>query len=175
MGKGASKDAPLSELHKAAQGALIIHAAARDGDTTTEERRQKEIRRQREEEERRKEEADFCRVLRELIELLEKAKGNERKSAFGLRRPWMQEIKETLLDFSKMEEEAESLAGVLAAQQQLLSTDFATSQDNVVPPDGGGGCAMEGDADFEVDVERNTEQESLVEEDRLPGDMSEEQ
>jgi hypothetical protein len=60
------------------------------------ERRQKEIRRQREEEarlrkeeERRKEETDFCRVWREPIELLEKAKGNERKSAFGLRRPWM--------------------------------------------------------------------------------------
>jgi len=147
------------------------------------ERRQKEIRRQREEEarlrkeeeERRKEEADFCRVWRGPIELLEKAKGNERKSAFGLRRPWMQEIKETLFDFSKMEEDAESLAGVLAAQQHVLSTDFAASQDNVVPPDGGGGGALEGDAACEVDVERNMEQESVVEEDSLPGDMSEEQ
>ena len=148
-----------------------------------EERRQKEIRRQREEEarlrkeeeERRKEEADFCRVWREPIALLEKSKVNERKSGFGLRRPWMQEIKETLFDFSKMEEDAESLAGVLAAQQQVLSTDFAASQDSVVPPDGGGGGALEGDAACEVDVERNMEHESVVEEDSLPGDMSEEQ
>jgi hypothetical protein len=69
-----------------------------------EEKRQKETRRQREEEarlrkeeERRKEETDFCRVWREPIDLLGKAKGNERKSAFVLRRPWMQEIKETVL------------------------------------------------------------------------------
>ncbi len=78
-----------------------------------EERRQEGITRQREEEarlwkeeeERRKEETDFCRVWREPIELLEKAKGNERHSAIGLRRPWMQEIKETLFDFSKMEDD----------------------------------------------------------------------
>ena len=87
----------------------------------------------------------------------------------------MQEIKETLFDFSKMEEDVESLAGVLAAQEQVLSTDFAASQDNVLPPDGGGGGALEGDAACEVDVERNMEHESVVEEDSLPGDMSEEQ
>jgi hypothetical protein len=106
-----------------------------------EESLQKEIRQQieeearlrKEEEERRKGETNFCRVWREPIELLEKAKGNERKSAFGLRRPWMQEIKETLFDFSKMEEDAQSLAGVLAAKQHVLSTDFAASQDNVAP------------------------------------------
>jgi hypothetical protein len=147
------------------------------------ERRQKEIRRQREEEtrlwkeeeDRRKEEEDFCRVWRGPIELLEKAKGNERKSGFGLRRPWMQEIKETLFDFSKMEEDAESLAEVLVAQQLVLSTDFPASQDNVVPPDGGGGGALEGDAACEVDVEGNMELESVVVEDSLTGDMLEEQ
>jgi hypothetical protein len=70
----------------------------------------------------------------------------------------MQEIKETLFDFSKMEEDADSLVGVLTAQLQVLSTNFAASQDNVVPPDGGGGGgALEGDAAGEVDVERNME------------------
>jgi hypothetical protein len=58
----------------------------------------------------------------------------------------MQEIKETLFDFSQMEEDTESLAGVLAAQKHVLSTDFASSQDDVVPPDGGGGGALEVDA-----------------------------
>ncbi len=148
-----------------------------------EERRRKEIRRQREEEarqrrdeeEQQKEETDFCRVWREVIELLEKTKGNEIKSAFGLGRPWMQEIKENLFDFSKMEEDAESLAGVLAAQQHVLSTDFAASQDNSPSPDGGGGGALEGDAACEVHVEKNMKQESVDEEDSLPGDMSEEQ
>ena len=140
-----------------------------------EENRQKEEeeRRQKEEEERQKEETDFCRVWREPIELLEKAKGNDRKSEFGLKRPWMKEIKETFFDFSKMEADAESLAGLLTSQQHVLSTDFATSPDNVVPPDGGGGGAL--DAACEVDVERNVEQDSVVEEDSLPGDMSEEQ
>jgi chemotaxis protein histidine kinase CheA len=98
-----------------------------------EEMRQKEIRRQREEEERlrkeeeerQKEETDFCRIWREPIKLLEKAKG--RKSALGLRRPWMQEIKETLFDFSKMEEDVESLSGVLAAQQHVLCTALRPS------------------------------------------------
>jgi hypothetical protein len=50
----------------------------------------------------------------------------------------MQEIKETVFDFNKMEEDAESLAGVLAAQQQVLSTDCAASQKNGGPPDGDG-------------------------------------
>ena len=80
-----------------------------------------------------------------------------------------------MFDFSKMEEDAESLAGVLAAQQQVLSTDFAASQDNALPPDDGGGGALEGDAACEVYVERNVKQESVGEEDTLPGDMSEEQ
>ena len=93
-----------------------------------EERRQKEIRRhceeearkRKEEEERQKEETDFCRVWREPIELLEKAMGNDRKSEFGLKRPWMKEIKETFFDFSKMEADAESLAGLLTSQQHVL-------------------------------------------------------
>jgi hypothetical protein len=139
-----------------------------------EERRWKKEEERKEEEERQKEETDFCRVWREPIELLEKAKGNDTQSAFGLRRPWMQEIKETFFDFSKMEEDAKSLAGVLAAQQQVLSSDFAASHDNRLAPDGGGGGALEGDAACEVDVERNMEQEE-EEEDSLPGDMSEEQ
>ena len=80
-----------------------------------------------------------------------------------------------MFDFSKMEEDAESLAGVLAAQQHVLSTDFAASQDNRVPSDGAMEGALEGDNHCEVDVERNMEQESVVEEDSLPGDMSEEQ
>jgi hypothetical protein len=46
---------------------------------------------------------------------------------------------------------------------------------NVVPPDGGGAGALEGDDACEVDVERNMEQESVVEEDSLPADISEEQ
>ncbi len=73
-----------------------------------------------------------------------------------------------MFDFSKMEEDAESLAGVLAAQQHVLSTDFVASEDSVVSPDGGGGVTLEGDAAGEVDVERNMEQESVVEEDSLP-------
>ena len=87
-----------------------------------EENRQKEEeeRRQKEEEERQKEETDFCRVWREPIELLEKAMGNDRKSEFGLKRPWMKEIKETFFDFSKMEADAESLAGLLTSQQHVL-------------------------------------------------------
>jgi hypothetical protein len=138
---------------------------------------EEEVRQRKEEEERQKEEADFCRVWREPIELLEKAKGTDTQSAFGLRRPWMQEIKETFFDFSKMEEDAESLAGVLAvlaAQQQVLSSDFAASQDNRLAPDDAGGGALEIDAACEVDVERNMEQEE-EDEDSLPGDMSEEQ
>jgi hypothetical protein len=67
----------------------------------------------------------------------------------------MQEIKEGPFDFSKMEEEVEgeSLAGVLAAQQQVLSTDFAASEDNRVPPDGAMEGALEGDNHCEVDRE----------------------
>jgi len=165
------------------------------------------------------EETDFCRVWREPIELLQKAKGNERKSAFGLRRPWMQEIREGLFDFSKMEEDAESLSEVLAAQEHVLSADFAASQGNGVPTGGSGfvergteaedaeerrgreekheterlfmskffddayvpqygGGALVGSeaARCEEGVEkRSTEEESVVEEDSLPGDMSEEQ
>jgi len=135
---------------------------------------EEEVRQRKEEEERQKEEADFCRVWREPIELLEKAKGTDTQSAFGLRRPWMQEIKETFFDFSKMEEDAKSLAGVLAAQQQVLSSDSAASHDNRLAPDGGGGGALEGDDACEVDAVRNMDQEE-EEEDRLPGDMSEEQ
>ncbi len=56
---------------------------------------------------------------------MEKGKGNERKSAFGLRRLWMQEIREALIDFSKMEEE--SWPELLAAQEQVLSADFAVA------------------------------------------------
>jgi hypothetical protein len=63
--------------------------------------REEQARLRKEEEEWRKEETDFCRVWREPIELLENAKGNERKSAFGLRRPWMQEIKETFFLFQQ--------------------------------------------------------------------------
>jgi hypothetical protein len=107
---------------------------------------------------------DFCRVWREPIELLQKRRRTKESQRLVLG-----EIKETLFDFNNMEEDVESLARVLAAQQQVLSTDFAASQDN-----GGGGGALEGDAAGEVDVARNMEQESVVEEDSLPGDMSEE-
>ena len=132
----------------------------------------------------------------------------------------MKEIREALFDFSKLEEDAESVAGVLAAQQHVLSADFAASQGNGVPLDAGGRGLVEratesmdaeerrgrdekqeterllmskffGDAYVpqhgggaqigseaarcEEDVERSAEQESVVEEDSLPADISEEQ
>jgi hypothetical protein len=87
----------------------------------------------------------------------------------------MQEIREALFDFSKMEEE--SWPELLAAQEQVLSADFAAaSLDNSVPPQGGVRDALvESEAAREVDVERSMEPKSVEEEDCLPGDKSDEQ
>ena len=90
-------------------------------------------------------------------------------------RPWMQEIRESQFDFSKMEQDAEDYSEVVVAQDQALSADFAAvSLDNGVPLDGiGRGGTLEADAAREVHVERNMEQETV--EESLPGDMSDEQ
>ena len=47
----------------------------------------------------------------------------------------------------------------------MLSTDLAASQDNHLPPDGDMESAFEGNNHCEVDVDRNMEQELVVEED----------
>ena len=59
-----------------------------------------------EEEDQRKEETDFCRVWRDPIEFLEKVKGKRNLAVLGPRcpLPWMQSIRETKYDFSKLEE-----------------------------------------------------------------------
>ena len=60
-----------------------------------------------EQEDRQKAETDFCRVWREPIELLEKENGKRTLLVLGPRRPlpWMQPIRETKCDFSKLEED----------------------------------------------------------------------
>ena len=83
------------------------------------------------------------RVWREPISLLENAKGK-----VGPMRPWMQGIRESKYDFSKLQEDAEDYSEVVVAQEQVLSTNFAAlSLDNGVPLDSiGRGDTLETDA-----------------------------
>jgi hypothetical protein len=93
---------------------------------------ERQERRRKEEEERQKEETDFMRAWREPISLLENTKGK-----VGPRRPWMQGIRESKYDFSKLEEDEEDYLEVVVAQEKVLSTDFAAfSLENGVPLDG---------------------------------------
>ena len=87
---------------------------------------QRQERCRQEEEERQQEEKDFCRLWREPIELLGKTMGKDRKAAacgaMPAMRAWMQGIRETLYDFSQIEEEgAVHYSDVLLAQEQEVS------------------------------------------------------
>jgi hypothetical protein len=135
-----------------------------------------------EEDDLQKEETDFCRVWRGPIELLEKVNEKRNLSAVGPRRPlpWMQDIRETTYDFSKLEEDDGEKLGerkdLLMPPMQAPKKMFNVGASDFVPSLGGfaedgssGIRRMEG----EVDVERNMENDTA--EDSLPGDMSDEQ
>ena len=135
-----------------------------------------------EEDDLQKEETDFCRVWRGPIELLEKVNEKRNLSAVGPRRPlpWMQDIRETTYDFSKLEEEdgeklgerKDILMSPMQAPKKMLNvgaSDFVPSLGGFAEDGSSGIRRMEG----EVDVERNMENDTA--EDSLPGDMSDEQ
>jgi hypothetical protein len=125
----------VSEKNKTESVAAVAVAAAlaeEEEEVRRQEAAERQERRRKEEEERQKEEADFMRAWREPISLLENTKGK-----VGPMRAWMQGIRESKYDFSKLEEDEEDYLEVVVAQEQVLSTDFAgLSLENSVPLDG---------------------------------------
>jgi hypothetical protein len=166
----------VSEKNKTESVAAVAVEAAlaeQEEEVRRQEAAERQERRRKEEEERQKEETDFMRAWGEPIYLLENAKGK-----VGPRRPWMQGIRESKYDFSKMEEDEyeklmDNLKGMQAPKIRLNvgASEFVPSLGGFAE-DGSGTGRMEGDNDL-VDVERNMENDTA--EDSLPGDMSDEQ